>query len=258
MEQTSYEQAIEQFFTYVSAIGDQAEIFKSYPVRVRTQKEIAYYEVGASNINADGELIIKENTPLRHTANATAFEKLCLKAGDIVLPYRSKILQAGLYHSSDYPMIPNPALIVIRCEEIALGKFILACLQLPFIRSYVERHLISKDSKHAILDIAKFRELVIPATVEKSTYALLDVEKYKHYATRASEINTELTKLSIDLSAEAISGEYKSMPVIYFKQIEAHLHQIESILDTMSQIMIDSPASKMLLSNFTNYTSDKL
>lgn len=246
MEQTSYEQAIEHFFPYVSAIGDQVEIFKSYPVRVRSQEKIAYYEVGASNIGEDGAVIVDQNTSLRNSANATGFEKLSLRPGDIILPYRSKKLQPGLYIESSYPLIPNPSLIIIRSGSIELGKYLVACLQQPFIKSHIEASLITLQGKHSILDLELFKALLVPPATGKAVNSVLDIEKYSHYSKRAFQLHKQLTKLSTLLLAEAIAKEYQSLDSIFFEHMDVHLDKLESIVSSIEASSIHSPAIDLL------------
>ncbi len=253
MEQIAYENALERFFPYSSAIGNQVEIFKSYPIRVRTQEKIAYYEVGASNISEDGELIIDQNENLKESANAVAFEKLYLRPGDIILPYRSKKLHLGLYIESAHPLIPNPSLIVIRSGSMELGKYFVTCLHQPFIKSYIESNIVCKEGKHTILDLNKLQSLVVPAAIGNMIYSLLSVEKYSHYAKRVSKIHRQLDELATLLSAEAIAGEYQSLEKVFFDYMDEHLKKMEGIVSSMEASTIHSPAIDMLRSDFTDY-----
>ncbi len=253
MEQTTYERALEQFFPYVSAIGDQVEIFKSYPLRVRTQEKIDYYEVGASNIS-DGEVVVDKNESLKNSANATAFKKLYLHPGDIILPYRSKKLHPGLYIESLHPLIPNPSLIIIRSGSVELGKYLIACLHQPFIKSYVESNLIRKKGKSALLSLNEFQSLLIPIVTEKTSHELLSVERYYHYTKRVAHMHMQLDHLTTRLSAEAIAGEYQSLDSMFFKYMDEHLGKLEGIVSTMKASEIHSPAIDMLHSDFAAYS----
>lgn len=254
MEQTAYEQAIEHFFPYVSAIGDQVEIFKSYPLRVRTQEKIAYYEVGASNISENGEVSVEKNESLKKSANATAFEKLYLRPGDIILPYRSKKIHLGLYIESPYTLIPNPSLIIIRSGSIKLGKYLYAFLRQSFVKSYVESNIIQKERGKPLLDLSKLQSMTIPIATTEIEEALLDVEKYSRYAKRASQIHRNLQNLTTLLSAEAIAGEYQSLDPMFFEYMDEHLKKMEGIVSTMEASTIHSSTIDMLRSNFMDYT----
>lgn len=253
MEQTSYEQAIEHFFPYVSAIGDQIEIFKSYPIRVRTQEKIVYYEVGASNISENGELIINQNERLKESANVAAFEKLYLRPGDILLPYRSKKLHIGLYIESSYPLIPNPSLMIIRSGSVTLGKYLSAYLSQPFVKSYIESNIIYKERGKSVLDLSKLQSMIIPVVTGKIDHALLAVGKYGHYAKRASKIYRNLEHLATLLSAEAIAGEYQSLDSMFFEYMDEYLGKLEEIVSSMEASTIHSPVIDMLRSDFTDY-----
>lgn len=257
MEQTSYEQAIEHFFPYVSAIGDQVEIFKSYPVRVRTQEKIAYYEVGASNISENGEIIISQNESLKESANATAFKNLYLRPGDIIIPYRSKKLHPALYIESSHPLIPNPSLIIIRSGSVEFGKYFFAYLNQPFIKSYIESNIIHKERKSAILNLTKLQSLLIPVLTEKTNYALLAVEKYSHYAKRVSNIYRQLDHLTTLLSAEAITGEYQSLDSMFFDYMDEHIRKLEGIVSSMEASAIHSPEIDMLRCHFSDYVKKR-
>ncbi|HIP19017.1 MAG TPA: hypothetical protein EYG78_06760 [Sulfurovum sp.] len=253
MEQMAYERAMEQFFPYVSAIGDQAEIFKSYPVRVRTQEKIAYYEVGASNIAEDGELIIDQNENLKESANAVAFEKLYLRPGDIILPYRSKKIHLGLYIESAHPLMPNPSLIIIRSGSVELGRYFFSCLNQPFIKSYIESSMIGKNGKNTMLDINKFKSLIIPTATGETIYSLHSIEKYNHYAKRVSAIHKQLDHTTTLLSAEAIAGEYHSLEKTFFEHMDKHIGKLEGIVSSMEASAIHSTAINMLRSDFVEH-----
>ncbi len=253
MEQTSYEQAIEHFFPYVSAIGDQVEIFKSYPVRVRTQEKIAYYEVGASNISENGEIIISQNENVKENANASAFEKLYLRPGDIILPYRSKQLQLGLYIGSSHPLIPNPSLIIIRSGSIELGRYFFSCILQPFIKSYIESNIIGREGRNSRLNLGKFRLLLVPVATEKVKNALLSIDKYHHYAKKASLIHRQFDHLAALLSTDAIAGKYQSLDSMFFDSMDEHIGKLGGVISSVEASIIHTPAIDMLRSNFIDY-----
>ena len=254
MEQTTYERAIERFFPYVSGIESQAEIFKSYPVRVRKQQEIAYYEVGASNITQNGEITVAKNDRLKDHANKSAFEKLYLRPGDIILPYRTKRLLMGLFvEPSTHPLVPNPSLIIIRSGSVEQGKYLFACLQQPFIKSYIESNIIHKVNHSAILDIDRFRLLVIPAATDKTMSELLKVDRYRHYSKRILRLQEKFEHLTTLLSSEAISGEYQGIDETYLEDIEEHIGKLESIISLLEVSSTHSPAIDLLRSDFDTY-----
>ncbi len=216
--------------------------------------KIAYYEVGASNISENGEIIINQNEILKESANAAAFEKLYLRPGDIIFPYRSKKLHLGLYIESSYPLIPNPGLIIIRSGGVNLGRHLIACLHQPFIKSYVESNLIRKKGKSAMLSLNEFQSLLIPAATEETSHELLSVERYYHYTKRVAHIHMQLDHLTTRLSAEAIAGEYQSLDSMFFKYMDEHLGKLEGIVSTMEASEIHSPAIDMLHSDFADYS----
>jgi len=258
MERMTYEGALQQFFPYVSKIGDQAKIFKSYPVRVRTQKKISYYEVGASNITENGEIVISENTTIRESANITAFEKLYLRPGDIILPHRSKKLHLGLYMDSPLPFIPNSSLIVIRSGSVENGRYLLACLQLPFIKSYIESYMIDKRGDTTVFDLEKLQTLTIPVATKKTKTAIFEVDRYTSYAKRASKLHKKLENITIQLLAEAIAGEYESLDDMFFEYMDEHLKKIEGIVDSVEASFIHSSAIDLLRSDFVEYMKNEL
>lgn len=253
MEQTSYERALERYFPYVSRIGDQVEIFKSYPVRVRTQDKIAYYEVGASNISKNGAIIISQNENIKENANASAFEKLYLRPGDIILPYRSKQLHVGLYIESSHPLIPNPSLIIIRSGSIELGRYFFSCILQPFIKSYIESNIIGREGRNSRLDLGKFRLLLIPVATEIVNDALLSIDKYHHYANKVSLIHRQLDHLAALLSTEVIAGKHQSLDSMFFDSMDEHIGKLEGIISSVEASIIHSPAIDMLRSNFIDY-----
>jgi len=182
---------------------------------------------------------------------------LYLRPGDIILPYRSKKLHLGLYIESLHPLIPNPSLIIIRSGSVALGKYLIACLHQPFIKSYIESSLIVKKEKHFLLDLQRLQSLLIPMATEKINTAMLDVERYSHYAKRASAIYKKLDHTATLLSSEALAGEYQILDDMFFEHMDEPLTKLEDIVSSIEVSLIHSPAINMLRSDFTDYVKNK-
>jgi hypothetical protein len=135
----NYEKQMKQHFDTLTTIKDVSQsVFNAYPVRVRTQQPIVYYEIGARNIDENGEIVLLDEDMSKERANISAYEAQVLQEGDIIIPFRNKRLHAGLYIGSDTPMVPNPSLLVIRSGSLSIGRYLLVCLQQPFIIGYLE------------------------------------------------------------------------------------------------------------------------
>ena len=159
----NYERQMRQNFDTLTTVGKLSQsIFKAYPLRVRTQQSITYYEIGARNITEDGEIVLLDEDLPKESANITAYEAQVLQAGDIIIPFRSKRVHAGLYGGSDVPMVPNPALLVVRSGSLLMGRYLSICLQQPFIAGYLEQ-LAQRSRKVELEDVAN---LMIPAMGE--------------------------------------------------------------------------------------------
>jgi len=135
----NYEKQMKQNFATLTTIKNMSQnVFNAYPLRVRTQQPITYYEIGARNIDKNGEIVLLDKDMPKEKANITAYETQVLQDGDIIIPFRNKQLHAGLYIGSDVPMIPNPSLLIIRSGSLSIGRYLLICLQQPFIAGYLE------------------------------------------------------------------------------------------------------------------------
>ena len=231
MDKTSYERALRRTFPYLSRIGDYAEIFRSYPLRVRSQQEIEYYEIGSANISPLGEIEIGKDDILRSKANTTAFEKLRLRSGDIVLPYRSKRLQPGLYRYCAHPLVPNPGLVVIRSGSLERGIHLMACLALPLVKTYIETELISKEGKLHKLKFDALQSLLIPAIEEKALPAILDIDAQRELYRQAGTIQIKLEEIVTQEKMDLLLDRYRPMDENTLDQIREHLDRIRNITD---------------------------
>ena len=251
MEQTTYERALGRFYPYLSAIGEQVEIFKSYPIRVRTEQPIKYYEVGASNISQNGKIAVGKNDTLKEYANSTAFEKLHLRPGDIILPYRSKRLYMGLLlEPPSYPLVPNPGLIIIRSGSVELGKYLFTFLQHPFIHSYIESNIIHKADGKSILDIDKFRLLVIPFAADKERTRASEADRYYNYLMRISQLQKKFEYLATILSSGALAGEDNGIDTNYLGELDVHIKKLEEIFFLLEASPVYCSAIELLQSDF--------
>jgi hypothetical protein len=155
----NYEKQMKQHFDTLTTIKDVSQsVFNAYPVRVRTQQPIAYYEIGARNIDENGEIVLLDEDMSKERANISAYEAQMLQEGDIIIPFRNKRLHTGLYIISDTPMVPNPSLLVIRSGSLSIGRYLLVCLQQPFIIGYLE-YLAQVTGK---VEIESVLNLLIP------------------------------------------------------------------------------------------------
>ncbi|MEA3503254.1 MAG: hypothetical protein U9R47_10795, partial [Actinomycetota bacterium] len=155
-----YHRHMKLMFGSLTTIGELSQtIFKAYPVRVRTQQTIDYYEIGARNIEKDGEIVLLDDDTPRKSANESAYEAQVLVTGDIIISFRAKRLKMGIYRGSEFPLIPNPALMVVRSKSMLDGAYMAICLRQPFIKSYLE-YLAQRMGKLEIDDVAA---LAIPA-----------------------------------------------------------------------------------------------
>ena len=252
-----YESLLQRIFSKTTDIKHQCnEIFKGYPVRVRTQKAINYYEIGASNLKRDGNIIISEDHKIRHHANESAFNQQYLRTGDIVIPYRSSKLIMGLFLEPKlYPLIPNPGLIILRTGSKERGRYLFTCLQQPFIKSYLESTIL-KNNAGAILDMDELSTLMIPLATNKILTEMTEIEKYRHLLNKLSILHSKFDQTTLLLSSEIIAGEHKSVDQKFFKAIEEQTVKLEKLLSSLDLFPVHSPATNLLQSNFGTYIGD--
>ena len=151
----NYKKQMEQNFGTLTTIKEITQnIFKAYPVRVRTQEPMTYFEIGARNIDSNGDIVILPEDRPKESANITAYKAQVLQEGDIIIPFRNKKLCVGLFIGSDIPFVPNPSLLVIRSGSLLVGKYLLICLRQPFIISYLE-HLAQNTGNLEIEGVSK-------------------------------------------------------------------------------------------------------
>ena len=244
-----YQQQMKLEFGNLTTIGKMSKtIFKAYPVRVRGQKPINYYEIGARNIKKDGEIALLDSDTPRESANATAYEAQVLVAGDIIIPFRAKNLQVGIYRGSVFPMIPNPSLMVIRSKSMLDGVYMAICLSQPFIRGYLE-YLAQHIGKLGIDDVAALAIPALNIDLDYQTNNLFEITRMRH---RFEQIAKNLKHYEETLQAELLGGNASHE--------QEKLDTLNTLLDEaedISQLLNTSaPANKsiaMLSTNFKDF-----
>ncbi len=198
-----YHRHMKLMFGNLTTVGELSQtIFKAYPVRVRTQQAINYYEIGARNIDKDGEIVLLDDDTPRKSANNSAFEAQVLVAGDIVIPFRTKRLKVGIYRGSGFQMIPNPSLMVIRSKSMLDGAYMAICLRQPFIRGYLE-YLAQRTGKLEIDDVAALAIPALNIDLDYQMNNLFEITRKRH---RLEQISKDLKHYEETLQAELLGG----------------------------------------------------
>ena len=227
-----YQQQMKLKFENLTTIGKMSKsIFRAYPVRMRGQKPINYYEIGARNIKNDGEIILLDSDTLRESANTAAYDAQVLVVGDIIIPFRSKSFQVGIYRGSGVPMIPNPSLLVIRGESMLEGVYIAACLRQPFIRGYLE-YLAHRTGKLEVDDVATLAIPAIGIDSDNDLNKLYEITKMRH---RLEQVVKDINHYEETLQAELLRS------TIHYDQNE--LDSFNILIDEaeeISQLLNDS------------------
>ena len=242
----NYEKQMEEHFGTLTTIKKITKnIFKAYPVRVRTQEPVTYYEIGARNIDENGDVVILGEDTIKESANTAAYEAQVLREGDIIIPFRNKKLHAGLFKGSDLPMVPNPSLMVIRSESLLIGKYLLLCLQQPFIISYLE-YLAQDTGKLEIEDVVK---LAIP-TIS------IDLKKRMDKLEKITAIRKQQEHItqSLRIYEGMVSAQFLAKVEVYPSEKLHALSELLNELETLNQslrnhIQIDAHIS-MLHNNY--------
>jgi len=139
MTSTDYKNQVKKSFTYIKAIQTQnISLFSASPVRIREQKEIEYFEVGASNITDSGIIIINKNDKIRTMANETSFQRQHLRVGDIIMPFRTTPKFGLIVDTPPIPLVPNTSIIVIRTNCATDSAYLCAFLNQKFVCEYLE------------------------------------------------------------------------------------------------------------------------
>ena len=248
-----YQQQMKLKFENLTTIGKMSKsIFKAYPVRVRGQKLINYYEIGARNIKKDGEIILLDSDTLRESANTAAYDAQVLVAGDIIIPFRSKNLQVGIYRGSGVPMIPNPSLLVIRSESMLDGAYIAVCLRQPFIRGYLE-YLAHRTGKLEVDDIATLAIPAIGTDFDNHINKLYEITKMRH---RLEQVVKDINHYEETLQSELLGR------TIHYDQNELDsfnilLDEAEEISQFLNTSTLPNESIAMLCTDFKDFV-DKI
>lgn len=219
----NYEEQIRRHFSEITTISELADsVFRAYPVRVRTQQNVIYFEIGARNIDKNGNIVLLNSDRAMTSANKTAYEAQRLCEGDIIIPYRNKHFRAALYRGSRYAFLPNPSLYVIRSGSLMIGEYILLCLQQPFIESYLSS-LVSAKGKLEIEDIS---ELIIPVPPD-------DIE------TRLHEINglRQRREQAEEIAGRLLEFEKSIQPAMMFEELDTHTSEIDRKLVALDRTL---------------------
>ncbi len=220
-----YQRHMKLMFRSLTTIGEMSKsIFKAYPARVRTQESVDYYEIGARNIDKDGEIVLLDSDTPRKSANTSAYEAQVLVAGDIVIPFRAKRLKVGIYRGSGFPLVPNPSLMVIRSGSILDGAYMAICLRQPFIRGYLD-YLAERTGKLEIDDVAA---LAIPAFSFDFDYQPNNLFKITKMRYRLEQITEELNHYEETLKAYLLAGR-----VSYDQE---NLNEFNKLLDETERV----------------------
>ena len=216
----NYEKQMKQHFDTLTTIKDVSQsVFNAYPVRVRTQQPIAYYEIGARNIDENGEIVLLDEDMPKERANISAYEAQVLQEGDIIIPFRNKRLHAGLYIGSDTPMVPNPSLLVIRSGSLSIGRYLLVCLQQPFIIGYLE-YLAQVTGK---MEIESVLNLLIPSIGMNFEKRIEKLEKIIAMRKQQERIIQNFKRYE-----EMLSAQFLGNTEVYSRE---RLHALRTLLD---------------------------
>jgi len=225
---SNYQEQMKLKFENLTTIGKMSKsIFKAYPVRMRGQKPINYYEIGARNIKKDGEIILLDSDTLRESANTAAYDAQVLVVGDIIIPFRSKSFQVGIYRGSGVHMIPNPSLVVIRSESMLEGAYIAACLRQPFIRGYLE-YLAHGTGKLEVDDVASLDIPAIGTDFDNHLNKLYEITKMRH---RLEQIVKD-----INHHEETLQSELLGRTIHYDQNDQKELDAFNILLDEAEEI----------------------
>ena len=156
-----YETQLKRSFTYIKAIKSQnIEIFSASPVRIRKQKEIQYYEIGASNITDSGIIIVNRGDRLKKSANETSFNRQHLRVGDVVVSFRTKPTFGVIIENPQIAFIANTSMIILRTNSKLHSANLYAFFNQDFVYEYL-KSLISTSDKNA-LSVDMLEKLLIP------------------------------------------------------------------------------------------------
>ncbi len=225
-----YQRHMQLKFKNLTTIGEMSQsIFKAYPARVRTQKSVDYYEIGARNIDKDGEIVLLDSDTPRKSANTSAYEAQVLVAGDIVIPFRAKRLKVGIYRGSGFPLVPNPSLMVIRSESMLDGAYMAICLRQPFIRGCLD-YLAERTGKLEIDDVAA---LVIPAMGTNLDYQPNRLHDIAMMRRRIEQIAEDLKLYEETLKADLLGGRasYDQENLSAFNKLLDETEEINQLLN---------------------------
>jgi len=247
-----YQRHMQLKFKNLTTIGEMSKsIFKAYPARVRTQESVDYYEIGARNIDKDGEIVLLDSDTPRKSANTSAYEAQVLVAGDIVIPFRAKKLKVGIYRHSGFPLVPNPSLMVIRSESMLDGAYMAICLRQPFIRGYLD-YLAERTGKLEIDDVAA---LAIPAFNIDLDYQPNKLFSITMMRRRIEQIAQDLNHYEETLQAELLEerASYDEENLSAFNTLLDEAKEISQLLDASAPT---DESIAMLRTNFKGFVDE--
>ena len=229
----NYEEQMQRHFSETTTISEVADsVFRAYPVRVRTQQNVIYFEIGARNIDKNGNIVPLQSDRAMTSANKTAYEAQRLCEGDIIIPYRNKHFRVALYRGSRYAFLPNPSLYVIRSGSLMIGEYILLCLQQPFIESYLSS-LVSEKGKLEIEDIS---DLIIPALTENVEKRLNELDRLKKRREQAEEISGRLLEFEKSIQPTLMFGELDAFSSETDRKLVALDRTLEALKALVSEL----------------------
>ncbi len=177
-----YETQLNKSFTYIKAIRSQnIEVFSASPIRIREQKEISYFEIGASNITDSGAIIVNRSDKLKKSANKTSFNRQHLRVGDVVIAFRATPRFGVIVETPEVELVPNTSMIVIRTESDIGGASLCSFLNQQFVFEYLSSLMIDSNNKQ--LSVEMLSSLLIPRLDQYASQESLNkrIEIQTHY-----------------------------------------------------------------------------
>ncbi len=205
MENIDVEQYIKDNYTDANPIPFEEvgiEIKKSAQVRIKTQKDEDYYEIGSQSVSSKDELTV-DDLKKQTKANSGSLENQRLMVGDVLITIRAQFKYAKVITeellSPDLSVVAVKGHIILRTNDIKKAQFLKFYLERDEIRNFINNHQNAKapNGKYAI-EPNVIRSVLLPDTVVKKdlTHFLQNSTEIQRVVTLGTLLTERLDDLS--------------------------------------------------------------
>lgn len=189
----------EKFKCGVTTLAEiEVEVMRSAQVRLGSNiQHIEYCVITPKNIRPNGDF--NYDRDIKTEVNPISLKNQTLKAGDVLIPSRSKLSDIALFkdkkipeHSIYFgkPVVAANGMVIIRTKNNDLAEFIEYYLYLPEVQNYINTHPNIRKTNGRIAITTDFIEtLPFPSIIKTE-----DLSKFRQYKHKLHVIQQQLAK----------------------------------------------------------------